>query len=80
MKRIFYKDLVEYDRRKGTSLVRELEMEVDGALTTPHYSVQFWKDVRLYGLREAVAYVRNGNHGDADKIQAAIDRIIKAMT
>lgn len=79
MKRIFYRDLVAYDRKNGTSLVRELEMEVDAALTTSSYAVQFWRDMKLYGLKEAIAYVRNGNHGDADKIQKAADKIIEAM-
>jgi hypothetical protein len=45
------------------SFVRELEMEVDGCIPEPGARVQFWKDVELYGIDEAILYVKNGKRG-----------------
>ncbi len=60
--------LWKIDVAQDASYVREIEMTADTALTSPGYSVQFWRDVQVYGMREAILYVRNGNHGDADAL------------
>lgn len=82
--RYYLKDLDRHDLEHDDCVVRQLEMEVDAAITSPGYAVQFWRDVRLYGMDEAILYVRNGNHGNADAIQAEwqnvrhrINRVVK---
>lgn len=72
-------ELKSFDLFHRTSFVRELEMEADTAIRSPGYPIQFWRDVSLYGVREAIAYVRNGEHGDAVKLEAAWKRIMAAM-
>lgn len=67
--------LGQHDQQNGDCAVRELEMAVDAALYHSGYSVQFWRDVELYGVQEAIAYVRNGKMGDHAKIQEAWDSI-----
>lgn len=67
--------LMEHDRIHDDCMVREFEMLTDILLITPMYQLQFWQDVRLYGVREAILYVKNGNHGDWEAIQREWDRI-----
>lgn len=67
--------LKAHDAKTDDSLVRELEMAVDMAFTSPGYAIQFWQDVQLYGIWEAILYVKNGKHGNAATIQAEWDRI-----
>lgn len=51
-------DLVNYDNKHRTSLRRELEMAVDAVVTfEPAYTMQFFKDVKLYGIDEAKTYL-----------------------
>jgi hypothetical protein len=71
--------LRQLDAKHGESYVREIEMAADVALTTPNYSVQFWRDVAVYGMREAILYVRNGDYGDADAILAKWDDVQKRI-
>lgn len=61
-KRLYKKELLQYDLANDTCFVRELEMVVEGGLKDSAYSIQFWDDMQTYGLREAVVYVLNGNH------------------
>lgn len=67
--------LMEHDRRHEDCMVREFEMAIDDRFPDPAYALQFWQDVRLYGVREAILYVKNGNHGDWEAIQREWDRI-----
>lgn len=53
-KRIIMRDIERYDESTGSSLIRELEMAVDAAIRDQGYSMQFWLDMRLYGLDESV--------------------------
>lgn len=69
-KRILYTQLLDFDFNNGTSLIRELEMTVDQEITTPGYVPQFWRDVELYGVDEAILYVKNGSYGNHEKISA----------
>lgn len=47
------------DTQKGTSYLRQIEMTVDQVVThyDPAYGVQFWRDVAIYGLKEAMMYL-----------------------
>jgi hypothetical protein len=56
-KKIYDRDLVRYDGEHGTSLRRELEMAVEAGLSSAGYAVQFWRDMGLYGLDEAITYL-----------------------
>jgi hypothetical protein len=62
-KRLYLRELVKFDLAHGSSLVRWVEMTVDRLLKPggEGYSIQFWKDAELYGLDEAVLYLRNSN-------------------
>jgi len=57
-KRVTLKIMRAYDASHDSSLVRELEMAVDALTKSDGYSVQFWRDVELYGLREALIYLK----------------------
>lgn len=67
-KKYYLRDLKKYDADNGASVVRQLEMEADMAITSPGYPIQFWKDVQLYGVDEAILYVKNGKHGNAEAL------------
>lgn len=60
-KRLFLKEMREYDQANDSNFVREMEMVVEAGLKDSAYSIQFWDDVQTYGLREAVLYVKNGD-------------------
>lgn len=57
-KRITLQMLKNWDNQHDSSIVRELEMSVDAVLIDSTYSIQFWKDVELYGIREALQYLQ----------------------
>ena len=61
-KRYYLHDLEKYDAENDASIIRELEMSVDSVIRDIDYSVQFWKDVRLYGVEEAILYLENNYH------------------
>lgn len=63
-KKYYSRELRKIDLSQGKSLVRELEMSVDCAVNDSMYSLQFWRDCELYGIDEAILYVKNGNHGN----------------
>lgn len=77
----------EYDLRFSQSSVRLMEMKVDACLRPGHanYSLQFWEDVRLYGLREAVLYIVNQkeklvkNQELLDEVEKTAKMIIKSI-
>lgn len=79
-KRVFLRDLRDYDLRRDDSVVRQLEMQVDAAINEAGYRLQFWKDVALYGVDEAILYVRNGGYGNADAIAETWNRIKVRLT
>lgn len=77
MKKITRFLILRHDQLYGTSLQRLLEMAVDGVVASdPIYSVQFWRDMSLYGMSEAGAYLRsafpNADFSEFDKISAQI--------
>jgi len=57
-KRLIQRILEEMDRRDEGGRVRRLEMAVDACLDDQVYAIQFWHDVRLYGVREALSYLQ----------------------
>lgn len=60
MRRILKRHLEKYDVENNTSLLRELEMSVDNVLAfNQEYAIQYWRDMELYGLGEANAYLDN---------------------
>jgi hypothetical protein len=61
IKRLTLSRLREIDDTLSTSYVREIEMLVDSICqpTIPQYPIQFWRDVELYGLQEALLYLSN---------------------
>lgn len=77
-KKWYLRDLRDHDLRHDSSIVRQLEMQVDAAINEAGYRLQFWRDVSLYGVDEAILYVHNGGYGDVDAISAAWERIKNA--
>lgn len=58
-RRIYLRKLQELDKKRGSSNVRLIEMIVDKITNNDGYSMQFWKDVEICGLREAIMYLHN---------------------
>lgn len=56
-RRITLRTLYLMEDQQNRPLVRELEMAVDGCLVDTAYAIQFWRDVELYGIREAYLYL-----------------------
>lgn len=68
-KRLLFRELQE----KAPDSIREIEMAVDAAAYERGVSIQFWADVRSYGLREACLYLRGYAHdklADVSKVEA----------
>ncbi len=63
-------ELRRAEDRDGESYIRELEMDVEGIVHHPLQVLQFWKDVELYGVDEAILLVKN-NGKDVSQITAA---------
>lgn len=77
--KIYLSKLQKYDKNHGTSIVRELEMIADSCITSPGYSIQFWRDVALYGIDEAIAYVMTGKHGDYEQLKTKFEKVLRRM-
>lgn len=78
-KRATLQELQRVDSERGTSYVRELEMEVE-VIPDRGAIMQFWRDVGLYGVREAILYVRNGPWSEhSDTISRAWDEIARRI-
>lgn len=58
-RRVYLHKLQELDKKCGSSNIRLIEMIVDGITNNDGYSVQFWRDVEICGLREAIMYLHN---------------------
>lgn len=58
-KRATLRKLEQYDLANDTSWVRTIEMYGDAVMCNHPYTVQFWNDVKLYGLDEALTYLVN---------------------
>lgn len=77
-KKYYIYDLEKYDAENDASIIRELEMSVDSVIRDIEYSVQFWKDVRLYGVEEAILYLENNYH-NCDTVKTTWNSIKERM-
>lgn len=79
-KKLYLRDLEKHDREHDDSSVRLLEMVVDSLLPVQSYALQFWSDVRLYGVDEAASYLRNA-YPDAkyEEFNKTVAQIRKAV-
>jgi hypothetical protein len=59
MKRYILSILEKHDRENDDSLVRLIEMKVDALNLESGYRLQFWTDVRVYGMDEALMYIKD---------------------
>ena len=59
IKKFYLSTLELHDKENDDSVVRELEMCVDNVVPSVGYSIQFWRDVRLYGVAEAILYLKD---------------------
>lgn len=55
--RITTNRLKKLDEKNGSSHIRLIEMIVDEITGNDGYSMQFWKDMEVCGLREAILYL-----------------------
>jgi hypothetical protein len=90
-KKINFRQMQQFDLEREECFVRLIEMEVDGVLhrckntsatQQTGISVQFWRDVTLYGIDEALAYFKNylnGEDVDYTDLEKAIADMRKAM-
>lgn len=64
---------------RADDAVRQVEMMVDRIITDQGQSIQFCRDVNLYGLKEAITYLKgyvpNGDFTELDKLH---DSMLKA--
>lgn len=58
-KRIYLKDIYRLDDELDTAFIRELEMVLEYYAVEPGVVLQFFEDLRIYGLDEAIAYVQS---------------------
>lgn len=49
----------KHDKRYNTSLIRELQMALEGCTSNPGIIIQFFKNLALYGIDEALIYLRS---------------------
>lgn len=62
-KRLYFHEIRQFDLDHDESYIRSLEMTVDGLCGCGHPQVgQFFKDVMVYGLQEAVLYLENAGY------------------
>lgn len=79
--------LYQYDfahEEEESCLVRSMEMTLDSIVQQPGINqaigIQFWEDVRLYGLEEAMVYLRqNLPDTDLSQLQGEVDEAIKLV-
>ena len=80
-KRLYLRDLQQYDLDKSESEVRALEMMIDSGSGDPRLSIQFWRDVRTYGLAEAFVYLKGYAdqglwNGDLNEVKAQVNKML----
>lgn len=86
MKRKLYKrDIEQWDRQHRTSNIRLIEMIVDGIVGfQPVYCVQYFRDLEMYGADEAHTYlvrflIKEGRYDDkapaVAKLTETIDKL-----
>jgi hypothetical protein len=75
-KRIYLRDLEKFDRENDECSVRSLEMTVDAATRRmPGYTIQFWTDVRVYGLDEAILFLERTTQADPEELQILVKEV-----
>lgn len=76
MVRITMKDL------RADKAIRHVEMIVESIITDWRQSIQFWKDVNLYGFGSAInslkRYVPDGDFTELDKLHDSMQRTKKS--
>lgn len=83
MKRIMMHEIMQHDKVNADSILRELEMVVDRCTSETGGAIQFFTDLRLYGLDEAIVYLRKAKYfrpaenEELVKIQAKIHKALR---
>lgn len=73
-KKFYLHDLQKHDTEKDDSVVRKLEMSVDSVVKDIGYSIQFWQDVKIYGVDEAILYLEN-NYDNCNSVKTIWNKI-----
>ena len=74
-KRLYLSELEQIDNKHNDSFVRAIEMIVDSITNFDGYSIQFWTDVRTYGLYEAILYLTNSYKPDT-KLENIYEQVL----
>lgn len=69
--------MYSFDEAHDTSFVREIEMTVDTYMKNNGRNIQFWKDVQLYGIHEALMFLKND--GFDEKVETDVLAILTRM-
>lgn len=83
--RILMRDFEAHDQRREDSTVREIEMAVDAL--AHEFCIQFFRDLAIYGLKEAKMYLLDyvqGKYGDTRHAQETrfhevVDSVLKRI-
>lgn len=65
-KKIYRRDIQAYDeanQENASCFIRQLEMEIDHLTAGDGYTMQFFRDLELYGLKEAIDYLKSHCNG-----------------
>lgn len=76
------REMQDYDLQNDESEVRLLEMLVDSGSTDPRLPIQFWRDVDVYGVREAYLYLKGYQEqglwrGDLSKVRDQVNKLLR---
>jgi len=79
--KLYLNILAEIDRKEEESYIRLIEMLVDRiASKTPSYSIQFWRDVKIYGLSEAIVYLKQQfPDSDYSELSALCEKLLSKV-
>ena len=87
MRKIYQSDIEKYDRTHNTSLLRELEMTLElGTNNNVPLQLQFFKDLQVYGLNEAITYVLGSEQigqverGTTDRLRKVAQKIKEKLS
>lgn len=85
-KRLMFQEIQDFDMGNDSSFIRELEMTLEnGANNNVPLMLQFFQDMKVYGLDEAVTYAEGYEHqgeldeGTSRNLREVAERIKKEM-
>ncbi len=79
-KRLFFNEVRTHDLKKDTCYIRELEMVIESGIIDQMQVIQFRRDFEVYGLREAILFLTNGDYvKNEEEVVAKANEILKVF-